>query len=217
MNVATCNRRVLKWCCSLHNARIGSPKFLNITINQIAYRPNSTALIHHLSLITQFINSRVIKMHKQHMIQAMWMTKTRGVVWQRDSKFAPHFLIQIQYYLHCKQRHAQHLSQLILLKHSLTIHYHISYHSTTKHEKLTLPLNFFSSSLTSLTWIFLKALRRRYGTWITTAFLFPATSIWLQSHDRHHHQRYIHATQATTSQQALLYMKKRGAYIALLM
>jgi hypothetical protein len=52
-----------------------------------------------------------------------------------------------------------------------------------------LPLNFFSSSLTSLTWIFLKALRRRYGTWITTAFLFPATSIWLQSHDKHHHQR----------------------------
>nr|ACN36726.1 unknown [Zea mays] len=43
----------------------------------------------------------------------------------------------------------------------------------------SLPLNFFSSSLTSLTWIFLKALRRRYGTWMTTAFLLPVTSIWI--------------------------------------
>jgi hypothetical protein len=51
-----------------------------------------------------------------------------------------------------------------------------------------LPLNFFSSSLTILTWIFLKALRKRYGTWITTAFLLPATSSWLQSHDKHRHR-----------------------------
>ena len=56
-----------------------------------------------------------------------------------------------------------------------------------QNEKFTLPLNFFSSSLTSLTWIFPKALRRRYGMWITTAFLLPATSIWLQSHNKHRH------------------------------
>jgi hypothetical protein len=56
------------------------------------------------------------------------------------------------------------------------------------HVQFTLPLNFFSSSLTSLTWIFLKALRRRYGTWITTAFLFPTISNCLQTQ----HQRVIH-------------------------
>ena len=41
----------------------------------------------------------------------------------------------------------------------------------------SLPLNFFSSSRTSLCWIFWKPLSNRYGTWMMMAFFEGVTSI----------------------------------------
>ena len=68
-----------------------------------------------------------------------------------------------------------------------TKHISISQKGQASTQVLTKQKGQASTQEQALTWIFLKALRRRYGTWITTAFLLPATSIWLQSHNKHRH------------------------------
>jgi len=69
----------------------------------------------------------------------------------------------------------------------MTTIYNISQKGQASTQVLTKQKGQASTQEQALTWIFLKALRRRYGTWITTAFLLPATSIWLQSHNKHRH------------------------------